>query len=116
MLKLRKRWILPARSRQLRLDLGAPRRSLSTVMRSAGARRLVAAVVALVAGWLTHPHLLVVVIPVVVLLLVQAWPALQHSIKKGGVAIPLKWISLVQGREGHGLRRPQKYRQKRLEF
>lgn len=85
------------------------------VMRSSGARRLIAAVVALAAGWLIHPHLLLTVIPAVLVLLVQACAGLGHSIQRRGGVAPLQWISLVQRREVRKLRRPKRTIQRRLE-
>lgn len=114
MLKPRKRWVCSARSQQLSFDWRNPRLGIAALLHFKGARWIASACVALLVGILIHPHLFLVLVPTAFVLAVQALVEMQRSTKRGGVAVPLKWISLVHGREIQESRRPKKYIQLRL--
>ncbi len=115
MSKLRKRWIRRSTDQQLQLNIRDPRGSSLRLLRSDGGRLLVASVVALSAGVLVHRHLFMLMLPIAVSLLWTAFWAIRRQLKRGGVASPLKRVSLIHGLSTRGYLRRSKYSQGRLD-
>jgi hypothetical protein len=107
-MRIKKRWPIDSKIRQLELHLRCPRRFSFNLMRHRGFALLVAASVAMIASLLIHPRLVMVLAPVATGLYAFGIVMVQRQRKRGGVASPLHPISLVQGRFALRQMRPKK--------
>lgn len=116
MTKRRKRWIHRSTHRQLQLNFRDPRGLSLRLLRSDGVPLLVASAVALAAGVLVHRHLLMMMLPIAFFLFLTAFWTIKRQVKRGGVASPLKRVSLIHGLSTRGYLRRSKYCQGRFDI